>query len=135
MRTETSPPGEELAEAAQLVERAGVEEHAPLDEALQVLRQLLGRDLDLLGGDAGAQGALGLEAARGVDVEPLRVEDPQHRGRRQRLHREAADESARGGEREHRVGRRLEGPAVVDVDGGSRIARGWIRSGARSRSA
>ena len=60
----------ELAEGAELVDRAGVVEDAALDEALQVLRDLLGGDLDALRGDARCEGSLGLEAGACVDVEP-----------------------------------------------------------------
>ena len=49
------------------MERTGIEENAPLDEAFEIARQFLRRNLDVRRFDSRAQRALGLESAAGVD--------------------------------------------------------------------
>ena len=57
------------AEGLELVQRAGVEEHAAAQVLGEPARRHLRRELDRAGGEAGAQRALDLVVARGVDVQ------------------------------------------------------------------
>src|SRR5206468_3393211 len=107
------------AVAVELVERAGVVEDAQRDELLEPAGRHLRGELDARGGEAGAERALDLGVARGVDVEPEVAEQPEDGVARVRLHRVAQrePEGLREGERGARRG--LERRAIVDVARGA----------------
>lgn len=76
------------------MKRAGVVEDAALDQALEILGDLLCGDLDLVRGDPGGERAFGLVAAAGVDVQTLVGEHAQDAAVRGRFHGVATDERA-----------------------------------------
>jgi len=109
----------EQTELAQLMERAGVEQDAPLDEALEIAWQLLCGDLDMPGIDPGAQRAFGLEPTAGVDMQTLLVEYPQYGGVGQCFHGESPNQPAGCWEGQDPVRGSLEFSLVVDENGRS----------------
>ena len=118
IRTETSPPGATPAELLELVERAGVEEHAARAGArASRARRHLGGELDALGREAGPQRPLDLVVARGVDVQAQLAEERQDAAARVGLHRVAQREAEGRREGERLPRRRLERGAIVDVAG------------------
>ena len=104
----------ELAVGGELMQRAGVEEHALIHQFGQVVGQLLRGDLDLVGGYAGADGPQGFVAATGVDVQARAVEDSDHSGRRAGFHRIAGGEAKGVGEGQGLLGLVFQRFLVVD---------------------
>ncbi len=116
-RTESSPPGREPPELLELVQRAGVEEHAAREVPLERARRHLRRELDALGREARPQRPLDLEVARGVDVQAELAEQREDAAARVGLHRVAHGEAERRREGQRLPRRRLERGAIVDVAG------------------
>jgi hypothetical protein len=102
-------------ELLQLVQRAGVEEDAPLDVLPQGQRGHLRGELDALGREAGPQRPLHLVVAGRVDVQPQVAEEREDAAARVGLHRVAKREAERRREGEGLPRGRLERGAVVDV--------------------
>ena len=115
IRTETDCPWRGAAEGLELVERARIEEHAAGQVLGEPARGHLGRELDRAGREAGAQRALDLVVARGVDVEAEAAEQLQDTAARVGLHRVAHGEPEGRGEGEGPPRGRLEGAADVDI--------------------
>src|SRR6185295_10206937 len=107
----------DLAEGFQLVQRAGVEEHALAEELRQPSRRHLRGQLDLGWREARAQRALDLEVAGGIQVQAEPAEQLQDAEARIGLHGVAQREAEGRRERQRLAGGGLERRAVVDVAG------------------
>ncbi len=141
-------PGRHPAELLELVERARVVDDAALEVVGERTRGHLRGELDRLGGEPGAERALDLAVAGGVDA------TARGRGRAARtpvrgigLHGVAHGEPERRGEGQRRPRRSLERGAVVDVArraealahlrglvGGEERARGGLGGRGHARS-
>ena len=113
------PPGRGSREQLELVERAGIEEHASRQVLREASRGHLRRELDGVGSEARAQRPLHLVVARGVDVQPEVAEQREDPAARVGLHGVAQREAERGREGERPPGRRFQRGAIVDVARGA----------------
>ena len=114
--------GREPPELLELVQRAGVEEHAAREVPRERARRHLRGELDALGREARPQRPLHLEVARGVQVQAQVAEQREDAAARVGLHRVAHGEAERGRERERLPRRRLERGVIVDVAGRAEAA-------------
>ncbi len=115
MRTETSCPGAARPKCSSWWSEQALK-RTPRREVLgEPARRHLRGELDRPRREAGAQRALDLVVARGVDVEAEVAEELEHAAARVGLHRVAQREAERRGEGERPPRRRLERGAVVDV--------------------
>jgi len=105
-----------FANGPQLVQRGGIDEDAALQEAAEVFGELLGRQRDVLSGNAGVHGAFDLVAAGGVDVEAHAVEEFEDGRVGGGFHRVADGEPERVREGEAGVGTGAQGGFVVNID-------------------
>src|SRR5262249_14498891 len=104
-------------EAVELVERAGIEQHAPASVLGDLARRHLRGELDLARCKSGLDGPLDLEIAGRVDVEAQLAEKAKDAARGIRLHGVAQGEAERSRERKRRPSGRLEGDAIIHVAG------------------
>ncbi|MGC4121552.1 MAG: hypothetical protein QM765_44645 [Myxococcales bacterium] len=119
---EISRPGNRLAEAVDLRDRAGVEKDPLFDQCLEIVRHLLGGELDMAGWDAQADRPLDLVAAAGVDVEAGGGEHLEHGAAGAGLHGIAGGQAEGVWEVEHEAGLAFQGGLIVDEDGRAEVA-------------
>jgi len=126
-------PREGTAIAVELMERARVVDDSPADELLEPAGRHLGGELDVPGGEAGAERALDLGVARRIEVEPQVAEQLQDGEVGVRLH--GVPEREPEGVREAEGGSRrsLERRAVVDVARGAEAFAHVLRLDGRER--
>ena len=135
IRTETSRPARPGRSASSWCsEQALKSTPLPRNSAQPARRHLRGQ-LDLRRREAGAQRALDLEVAGGVDVQAERAEQLQDAEARVGLHRVAQREAERRRERQRLAGGGLERRAVVDVAGRAEALAHLGGAGGRELSA
>jgi hypothetical protein len=115
MRTAIAWPGVDAADGFQLVQRARVQAHAAADVLGQPRRRHLRAELDLRRGVSGAQRALDLPVAGGVDVQAEIAEEVQDAPARVGLHRVPDSEAVRRAEAEQLARSGLQRGRIIDV--------------------
>ena len=108
-------PGGQAAQHLELVERAGVDQHAGLEELRQPRGRHLRGELDLARREAGPPRALDLVVAGGIDVQAELAEEREDAVVRVRLHGVAQRVAERRRECQRGARGRLQGGALVDV--------------------
>ena len=111
--------GERLADPFELQEGAGIHVHALTKKGGEIVRELLRRERNSVGGYPGMHGTADFPARASIKMKPFLGENLEHHGIRASLHGKSDRHPIGMREGQHGVGLRLKDLLVIDKAGGA----------------